>query len=137
MPCQKCGKTISKEGKFCEHCGAKLQVGDFKKTKVETSGGNLTNEELLHASLLISEAKKAANKMMLQGAGWILVGGIITLITYSVARPGGTYYVFWGLSIYGIYQLIRGVYYYFNPSGLIKKAFTEAESQKEKDNAPK
>ena len=44
MKCPKCKKTISEDGKFCEHCGAKLEV--------ETEVSELTNKIIAHLDFL-------------------------------------------------------------------------------------
>ncbi len=49
-------------------------------------------------------------KMMLVGIGFAVVGVIITVATYSAAsRSGGTYFVWWGAVVFGIYDFIRGL----------------------------
>lgn len=77
--------------------------------------------------ILLNGAKRAANKIILGGIGWIIAGLVITGITYSAAKPGGAYYVFWGLCIYGAYRLIKGLYYRAMPQKLIEDAMANNE----------
>jgi hypothetical protein len=49
---------------------------------------------------------------MLIGAGFCIVGLIITIATYAAAassRSGGTYVVAWGAIIFGALQFFRGL----------------------------
>ncbi|APV45006.1 zinc-ribbon domain-containing protein [Dehalogenimonas formicexedens] len=53
---------------------------------------------------------KASIKKMITGALWAIGGGIVTALTYSSAGDGGTYVVFWGAIIFGIYDILRGLF---------------------------
>jgi hypothetical protein len=61
------------------------------------------------------EGKALASKYarhMLYGALWAIGGGIATAIGYSSASGspgGGSYYVFWGAIIFGIYDFFKGL----------------------------
>lgn len=48
-------------------------------------------------------------KNMLHGALWCVGGIVVTAVTYSAARGGGTYVVTWGAIIFGAIQFFRGV----------------------------
>ncbi len=55
---------------------------------------------------------KVAQRDMLIGAGFCIVGLIITIATYAAAassRSGGTYVVAWGAIIFGALQFFRGL----------------------------
>ena len=63
-----------------------------------------------------SEGKKDLSKkyrnMMVAGVLWTVGGAIATIIGYSNAADnpsGGTYYVFWGAVIFGIFDFLRGL----------------------------
>jgi hypothetical protein len=40
----------------------------------------------------------------------LLGGGAITLYTYESAANGGSYFIMWGVMIYGGYRLILGLF---------------------------
>ena len=43
------------------------------------------------------------------GLLWLAVGGLITLVTYSSAAPGGTYFIFGGAMVWGGIQVLWGL----------------------------
>jgi hypothetical protein len=51
------------------------------------------------------------NRPLMWGIGLLVLGGIITLGTYSAASGGGTYVVTTGLFVVGGINLVRGIYY--------------------------
>ena len=62
---------------------------------------------------IIPEKTKAlAKKNMLSGALWVIAGGMILGLGSSSAG-GGTSIFAWGLTIYGAFLLISGIYQYF------------------------
>jgi hypothetical protein len=58
--------------------------------------------------------KDAAQGMMMKGALWCIGGLIVTLGTYTLAAPGGTYIVAWGAMLFGGIQFVRGLVQYVN-----------------------
>lgn len=60
----------------------------------------------------IYEAKmKRANKDILYGALWCIGGTLVTAFTYSAAsNGGGKYVVTYGAIIFGMVQLVKGIY---------------------------
>jgi len=57
-------------------------------------------------------SKKYRN-MMVAGVLWTVGGAIATIIGYSTAADnpsGGSYYVFWGAVVFGIFDFIRGLF---------------------------
>ncbi|HWO07778.1 MAG TPA: hypothetical protein VNM40_04340 [Candidatus Paceibacterota bacterium] len=90
--------------------------------------GEFTEQEL-RVALLLREAEMAANRIILGGIGWIAAGIIITWITYAMADPGESYFIFWGLSVYGAYRLLKGIYYRMSPEKLIAEALAGAEHE--------
>ena len=78
---------------------------------------------------LYIEARSAAKKLMTGGIVMFLIGLILTGISSSSAEPGGTYVVFSGLIIFGIWRFLKGAYYYVNPNSLINKAMAEAKKK--------
>jgi len=75
-----------------------------------------------YMSQYVSQAVKDAAKVeMVKGVLWLVGGGALTGITYAMARPGGTYVVFWGALAYGGYRFLRALYYWFNPKSLMDR----------------
>jgi hypothetical protein len=58
-----------------------------------------------------SVVRKSAGRAFLWAAGAIILGIIITAISYNSAAPGGRYLVTGGLFIYGAINLIRALYF--------------------------
>ena len=109
MYCEKCGNKIIKNEKFCSQCGQKIELEEIAKRDI------VVDNKIKHLpstqEILKSEAEKAANGMINSGIALIVVGLALTGITYAFAEPGGSYYIFWGLPIYGFYRLIKGLNY--------------------------
>jgi len=153
MFCGNCGKSIAEDSVFCEFCGSKTKKVDNGKpksqpkkrglssknqTEIEESQENETysseeTKNTYYYLLLREQAKKTANAEMLKGIGWAVLGGIITFVTYSMASDGGTYFVFWGLVVYGAYVFLRGLYYRISPDSLLKKALGETSEEDNKN----
>lgn len=125
MICNNCQKTNSKDARFCVHCGIELSKG---KTEVEE--GSVDRYFAEQKANFIEEAKRLADSEMKQGIIWFVIAVVITFGSYLFASEGGTYYVFWGAMIYGIYRLIRGFWYKLNPKSLLSKAEEEAKKEK-------
>ena len=109
MYCDKCGNKIVKNERFCSRCGQKTKLEKIadRDTIVDYKIKHLPSAK----EILKSEAEKAANRMTKSGIILIIVGLALTGITYALAEPGGSYYIFWGLPIYGFYRLIKGLNY--------------------------
>lgn len=116
MKCPNCNSEIKSNAKFCIQCGTEIEV---TATHEEGSVDRYFKEQ--HTSL-IEEAKLLADSEMKQGVIWFIVGIVITGGTYLFASDGGTYYIFWGAMLYGVYRLIRGFWYKLNPESLLKNA---------------
>jgi len=95
-----------------------------------TKQGSVDRYFLEKKSLLIGEAKKMAESEMKQGVVWFILALVITFGSYLFTSEGGTYYVFWGAMIYGIYRLIRGFWYKLNPESLLQKAEDQTKNDK-------
>jgi hypothetical protein len=81
----------------------------------------------MHADVSV-QAKAAARGEMIRGLLWFGVAIAITLGTYLYAATrenGGHYFVFYGAMIYGVYRLLRGLYYWAKPEALVRKAQAE------------
>jgi hypothetical protein len=68
-------------------------------------------DESIVFDALNQEARKRAGTKDL-GCGFLfLVGGaVITLVTWTAAKPGGSFWVMWGAMAIGAFYLIRGLY---------------------------
>jgi hypothetical protein len=82
--------------------------------------------------LLIEEARKVAIKKICIGAAWAIGGGIVTAATYSAASDGGTYMIFWGAIIFGIWDILKGLYWLANPKSLVRKALNNMQDNSQK-----
>jgi hypothetical protein len=58
----------------------------------------------------IQELSLKYKKRMLYGVLWTVGGLIASAISYSAASSGGTYFVFWGAVLYGIFDLLSGLF---------------------------
>lgn len=105
MFCPNCGKKVSEESVYCPKCGHAISLHENVATsaKEETSHSPEELKQAHYYLLLIEQAKKTANTEMIKGVSWAVLGLLITFITYEMASDGGTYFVFWGLVIYGAY----------------------------------
>ena len=56
------------------------------------------------------EKREAGNKNMLYGALWCVGGLLVTILTYSAASDGGTYFVAWGAVIFGAIRFFKGLF---------------------------
>jgi hypothetical protein len=54
--------------------------------------------------------KNPGSKMMLQGCLFSVAGLLLTAVSYALASPGGTYFLFWGLILYGGVRFLRGLF---------------------------
>ena len=129
MFCTNCGNKISEKSAFCTECGnpATLKNDRISSASQTPAPSSEEVEQAYYYLLLIEQAKKTANIEIAKGIGWAVIGLVITFITYSMASGGGTYFVFWGLVIYGAYIFLRGLFWRISPKSLLKKAL-EAKS---------
>lgn len=80
------------------------------------------SKEISNAKLkLRTEIRSKASSMMSSGIVMFFIGLALTGISSSNAKPGGTYVVFTGLILVGIWRFLKGGYYYVNPDALIEK----------------
>ena len=56
-----------------------------------------------------SARRAAGQQKILFGALWCIGGILVTAITYSAARGGGTYVIAWGAVLFGLRQLFEGL----------------------------
>lgn len=84
----------------------------------DSSGGYASIE---HVDIALAVAKKSGKKSILIGLGLIVAGLIITIISYNMADTGDSFFVFWGLSVFGLIVLFKGIYAYTNPASQLDK----------------
>lgn len=58
--------------------------------------------------------KESGTKNMIYGALWLVGGTVVTVVTYSAASGGGTYFVAWGAIVFGGIQFVRGLINYMD-----------------------
>lgn len=121
MICQNCQKEIVGGVKFCRFCGN--EIIDVSQSGSGSVDRYFQNKKSVEAE----EGKKVANSEMLKGLGLILLGIVLTGISYSMTDEGGTYQILWGISIYGLFVLIRGLGYRISP-----EKNSEAETRESK-----
>lgn len=125
MRCSNCNNEIKTGAKFCTHCGAKVEAENV----TQNEHGSVDRYFKEQHTSLIEQSKVMADNEMKQGVIWFVIGMVITGGTYLFASDGGTYYIFWGAMLYGIYRLIRGFWYKLNPESLLKKAENESKNK--------
>jgi len=70
----------------------------------------MLRSEYLRAMAEEAEARRVANRSILVGLAWLVLGIVVTVATYSSAsQQGGTYLVAWGPVVYGLIQIVRGL----------------------------
>lgn len=73
-----------------------------------------------HVTQIAAALRRRAQRMALVGFLWLLGGLGISIASWLLAPPGGTYQVFWGAALFGVYRCIRGLYYMADPSKLLR-----------------
>ncbi len=70
---------------------------------------------------LKSEIREKLKQNMLVSLGLVLLGGIITWLTYSLASNGGTYVLAWGPMVFGAIGFIKNLVLYIFPNSLLNE----------------
>ena len=70
---------------------------------------------------ILSQIRSKAAGLVVRGIIEAVIGGAITAASYNAASPGGTYTIFGGLIVFGIWNFFKGLYYLANPKALLKK----------------
>ncbi len=98
-----------------QHAASLVRDGKSRdQVKADLLSQGLDEESAGIVTRNIFEMRKKAyseegRKNMLHGALWCIGGIVVTAVTYSAARGGGTYVVTWGAIIFGAVQFFRGV----------------------------
>lgn len=100
MFCIHCGADINAESKFCPFCGMEQSAAAARPIAYQQA---VAQEPAYDYR---AEAKRDIRK----GLIWVVIGGFLTIGTYTVAAPGERFVVFWGLIVFGGWKLIRGLW---------------------------
>ena len=71
--------------------------------------------------IILGEIRSKASGLMGRGILEAFIGGVLTAISYNAAPAGGRYVIFTGLILVGVWNFLKGCYYYANPKSLIRK----------------
>lgn len=74
---------------------------------------------------LRAEIRSKASSLMASGIIMFIIGAVLTGISSANAEPGGTYVIFTGLLLVGMWRFFKGGYYYVYPDALIDKAMKQ------------
>jgi len=110
MICGNCKKQISKDEKFCGCCGT-ATAGKIPDDRIQYSTPNETHNRKTNFdySSRYNSTSGSGNSDIAVGVITLIIGATLTWITYEAASGGGTYFVFWGLMIYGGYKILEGI----------------------------
>ena len=138
MYCKNCGEKLEEGTKFCKSCGEAVGSNQNSIEPAREDRPQITQEEMEAFTKLFlrEQAKSLASQEMVKGFLWFIGGGFITLLTLALAGEGETYFVFWGAMLYGIYRLLRGLYFRAFPDKLLAKAEKELEKQNQANLTP-
>ena len=87
--CSYCGKENPDQAEVCAGCGMALATKPDPQTAPTYS--------------------PLARKRIITGTLWLLGGLLVTGVTYSAAKSGGTYVLAWGAIAFGAVQLFQGL----------------------------
>jgi hypothetical protein len=132
MKCAACKREIIDSAAFCRFCGEKVDPRSSPPPRSSDPTGAVDTYFAKKRNESVAEARELANQEAITGGLWFVAGLIITAVSYSVAPPGGHYYILWGAVVYGFYKLVRGLYYKWTPEELVAKADREAQRQSKK-----
>ncbi|MDL5158901.1 hypothetical protein [Actinomycetospora termitidis] len=57
-----------------------------------------------------AERGSLARRRLVVGAIWLILGVLVTVITYANAAGGGIYVVAWGPMIFGVFRIVQGLW---------------------------
>lgn len=78
---------------------------------------------------MVAKAKEGARRTLFSGVLVLILGIIITAVTYNMAGAGGTYIIMTGSILWGGVAIFRGWYHLLNPFRLLHKAL-DKDNQK-------
>lgn len=130
MFCSSCGSGVSSTHRFCASCGAAVLVRQLDEVVPNTNPDDVSEiDDLVDTRLLTeisgnwyrtSELRSLAWKEVGTGLLWLAGGGLASYVGYSHSGDGGGYMLFYGALLYGAYRVLRGFYFFVNPSAMFK-----------------
>lgn len=72
-----------------------------------------TAQPIDNRKAIVDQKRKIAGRGMIIGALWCVGGIIATIVSESMAKPGGTTFVFWGAVIFGGFRFLMSAFAYF------------------------
>lgn len=67
-------------------------------------------KDVVNAREQLNDAARSAKRNMMLGLLWFVGGSVVTAVTYSATRNGGTYVLCWGAIVFGLLQFIGGAF---------------------------
>lgn len=68
----------------------------------------------------LADARKTGWKNLAIGLAIAAAGGLLTLVSYTNTKPGGSYRIYTGLIVVGIIDALVGLYYVIRPKSALK-----------------
>lgn len=72
---------------------------------------------------LVSKVKKSGLITILTGVGLIVIGIVITLVSYNMAKEGAKYIFAWGPMVFGVLAIFRGLFTVLSPYRSLHKRY--------------
>lgn len=92
-------------------------------------GKTPTNTFNSDISTILLQVKHDGVKDIWIGLLLIAISLAITIVSYNMADSGGSFSIFWGLAIWGLVLLMRGIYRYVNPVSGLEPSVKSANRQ--------
>ena len=74
------------------------------------TGSSMPDGEERKLSATVTFLPPVTRSSILTGSLWIVVGVAVTVGTYALSGPRGTFVIAYGAVVYGVIQVVRGVY---------------------------
>lgn len=127
-PCPRCGAELYQRGskRFkCEACGYSWSAYDLERARARNARDQYVKSDPLTHAATLDLAHNRARQQLLKGFVVLLIGSIVTGITYLRASAGGTYIVARGAIVFGALQFLIGLYNFFQTRAAINKFVNE------------
>ncbi|MBI5022089.1 MAG: zinc ribbon domain-containing protein [Ignavibacteriales bacterium] len=98
--CSDCGTSVLENDNVCPQCGASLE---------ETISLDGINHDERNNNLQ-PEATTIDGYEIGVGFLWLIGGIIVTVVTYNIAAPGGSYIIALGPILHGALKVIKGLF---------------------------
>lgn len=136
MYCANCGEQTTSSNNFCTNCGHKISPTKGRGgahgsaiSEMRTSKSNVQTSTSIrrghHASVSNAELTAGAHRRnrpeveaakseflgsLLYSLALLVLGGVVSGLSYAFAEPGGTYYVTSGLLLFGGVYFLVAIY---------------------------